>query len=82
MATGLEKVSFPSNPKERQCHTIELISHVSKVKLKILQARLQQHVTLTTYVHNPLTKIYLRTQYPNWNRLFIFLSEAIGFNPT
>ena len=50
VATGLEKVSFHSNPKERQCRkcsnyrTIALISHVSKVMLKILQARLQQHV--------------------------------------
>ena len=48
VATGLEKVSFHSNPKERQeCsnyHTITLISHASKVMLKILQARLQQYV--------------------------------------
>ena len=50
VATGLEKVSFHSNPKERQCqrmlnyHTIALISHASKVMLKILQARLQQYV--------------------------------------
>ena len=50
VATGLEKVSFHSNPKERQCqecsnyYTIELISHASKVMLKILQARLQQYM--------------------------------------
>ena len=50
VATGLEKVSFHSNPKEGQCqrssnyHTIALISHTSKVKLKILQARLQQYM--------------------------------------
>ena len=50
VATGLEKVSFYSNPKERQCqkcsnyHTIALISHASKVMFKILQARLQQYV--------------------------------------
>ena len=50
VATGLEKVSFHSNPRERQCqrisnyHTIALISHASKVMLKILQARLQQYV--------------------------------------
>ena len=49
-ATGLEKVGFHSNPKERQCqrmlsyHTIEFISHASKEMLKILQARLQQYV--------------------------------------
>ena len=50
VAAGLEKVSFHSNPKERQCqrmlkyHTIAPISHASKVMLKILQARLQQYV--------------------------------------
>ena len=50
VATGLEKVSFHSNPKERQCqkmlnyHTIALISHASKVMLKILQAKLHQYV--------------------------------------
>ena len=49
VATGLEKVSFYSNPKEKQCQkcsnncTIVLISHASKVMLKILQARLQQY---------------------------------------
>ena len=48
--TGLEKVSFHSNPKERQCqrmlnyHKIALISHASKIMLRILQARLQQYV--------------------------------------
>ena len=50
VATGLEKVSFHSNPKERQCkecskyHTISLISHASQVMLKVLQARLQQYM--------------------------------------
>ena len=49
VATGLEKVSFRSNPKERHCQrmhycTIALISHTRKVVLKILQARLQQYV--------------------------------------
>ena len=47
VATGLEKVSFHSNPKERQCSnywSIAFISHASKVMLKILQARLQQYV--------------------------------------
>ena len=52
MATGLEKVSFHSNPKERQCKecsnycTTALISHASKVMLKILQARLHQYMKL------------------------------------
>ena len=47
VATGLEKVSFHSNPKERQCQnycTVALISHTGKVMLKILQARLQQYL--------------------------------------
>ena len=50
VAIGLEKVSFHSNPKERQCqrcskyYTIALISHASRVMLKILQARLQQYM--------------------------------------
>ena len=50
VATGLEKVSFHSNPKERHAkeysnyRTIALISHASKVMLKILQARLQYYV--------------------------------------
>ena len=43
VATGLEKVSFHSNPKERQCQRV-LILHTSKATLKILQARLQQYV--------------------------------------
>ena len=45
VATGLEKVSFHSNPKECSNYcTIALISHASIVMLKILQARLQQYV--------------------------------------
>ena len=50
VATGLEKVSFHSNPKKgnaKECsnyRTIALISHASKVMLKILQARLQQYM--------------------------------------
>ena len=50
MATGLENVSFHSNPKEVQCQrmfnyrTVALISHACKVMLKILQARFQQYV--------------------------------------
>ena len=50
VVTGLEKVSFHSIVKDRQCqkcsnyHTITLISHTVKVMLKILQARLQQYM--------------------------------------
>ena len=47
VAIVLEKVGFHSNPKEKQCQrifnycTITLISHTSKVMLKIIQSRLQ-----------------------------------------
>ena len=50
VATGLEKVSFIPIPKKgnaKECSnygTLELISHVSKVMLKILQARLEQYM--------------------------------------
>ena len=50
VTTGLEKVSFIPIPKKgnaKECSnygTIALISHTSKVMLKILQARLQQYV--------------------------------------
>ena len=51
VAAGLEKVSFHSNPKERQCqrmlkspHNCTHLMNVSKVMLKILQARLQQYM--------------------------------------
>ena len=50
LATGLEKVSFRSNPKERQCERMLKLSHNcthltrSKIMLKILQARLQHYV--------------------------------------
>ena len=50
VATGLEKVSFIPIPKKGNAkeyskyHTIALISHASKVMLKILQARLKQYM--------------------------------------
>ena len=50
MATGLEKVSFHSTPKEKQCQRMFrlphncTISYAKKVMLNILQARLQQYV--------------------------------------
>ena len=49
-ATGLEKVSFHSSPKERQCQKMLKLLHncthlnTSNVMLKILQARLQQYM--------------------------------------
>ena len=50
MATGLERSGFIPTPKKgnaKECSnysTIALISHATKVMLKILQARLQQYV--------------------------------------
>ena len=50
VATGLEKVSFHSIPKKgniKECSNyciIALISHTTKVMLKILQARFQQYM--------------------------------------
>ena len=50
VATGLENVNFipiPNKGNAKECSnysTIALISHSSKVMLKILQARLQQYV--------------------------------------
>ena len=50
VAIGLEKVIFmpiPKKGKAKECsnyRTIALISHASKVMLKILQARLQQYI--------------------------------------
>ena len=49
VATGLEKVSFIPIPKKgnaKECsnyRTIALISHASKLMLKVLQVRLQQY---------------------------------------
>ena len=50
VATGLEKVNFIPVPKKGNAKefsnycTIAVISHASKVMLKILQARLQQYM--------------------------------------
>ena len=46
VATGLEKISFHPNPN-KECsnyHINALISYASKMMIRILQARLQQHV--------------------------------------
>ena len=57
VATGLEKSVFIPIPKKGNAkefsnnHIIALISHTSKVMLKILQARLQQ------YVNNELSDV-------------------------
>ena len=50
LATGLEKVSFHASPKKgnvKECsnyYTIALISHASKLMLKVLLMRLQVYV--------------------------------------
>ena len=49
VATGIERVKFHSNPKERQCQRmfklpVVLISHASKKMFKILQVRFQQYM--------------------------------------
>ena len=51
MATEMENISFDPSPQQGQSkrtfstyHTIALISHATKVMLKILQARLQQYM--------------------------------------
>ena len=49
VATGLEKVRFHFNPKERQCQRMFKLLHncthqASKGMLKILQASLQQYM--------------------------------------
>ena len=68
VATGLEKVSFHFNPKERQCQrmlkicTRMIISHTRKGMLKILQARLQQ------YVNCELPDVQAGFRKGRWNR--------------
>ena len=61
-ATGLEKVVFIPIPKKgnaKECsnyHTTAFISHVSKITVKILQARLKQymnHALSDDQVKNP-----------------------------
>ena len=55
MATGQERPVFIPIPKKgntKECsnyHTVALISHASKVMLKIFQARLQQHMNSQMY---------------------------------
>ena len=58
VATGLERSVFIPTPKKgnaKGCsnyHTIALISHTSKVMLKILQARLQQYLNVSFQMFN------------------------------
>ena len=46
-AISYDNIPIPKKGNAKECsnyHTVALISHVSKVMLKILQARLQQYV--------------------------------------
>ena len=59
MATGLEKVSFHSNPKERQCQRMLKV----KVKVKSL-SRVRLFATLCTVVYQaPLSMGFSRQEY-------------------
>ena len=95
VATGLEKVSFHSSTKECSIyHTIALISHASKVMLKILQARFQQYVNseLPDFQSSFSKGIGSRDQIPNicWmivkakdfqkNIYFCFIDYANAFD--
>ena len=61
VATGLEKVSFHSNPKESQCQRMFKLSHnfthinVCKAMLKILQDSLQD--SLQQYMNHQLPDV-------------------------
>ena len=58
VATGLERSVFIPTPKKgnaKECsnyRTVALISHSSKVMLKILQARLQQYLNVSFQMFN------------------------------
>ena len=66
IATGLEKVNFYFNPKERQCQRMFKLPynciHASKVVLKILQAKLHQ------YVNWELLDVQTRFRKRQWNK--------------
>ena len=99
VATGLEKISFHSNtkkgnPKERSNYcTIALISHASKVMLKILQARLQHMWTMNFQMFKlvlekaeepeiklPISAGSSKKQEFQKNIYFCFIDHAKAFN--
>ena len=75
VATGPEKVNFHPNLKEgntKECldyHIIELISHASKIMLKILQTRLQQCVTKNSQMY----KLYFKEAEESEIKLLTFV---------
>ena len=87
VATGPEKISFHSNPKESQCQecsnycTIALIPHASKVMLKILQVRLEHYMNHELpYVQAGFRKgRRTRDQVANSHVYLSFLHAAIKF---
>jgi len=97
VATGLEKVNFIPVPKKgnaKECsnyHTIALISHTSKITLKILQARLQQYVNCELpdvqaaleKTEEPEIKLPAATGSSKWqekNIYFCFIEYAKSFD--
>ena len=86
VATGLEKVSFHSNPIEGKCqrmfncYTIALITHAGKVMLKMLQPRLQQYLNQELpYVQAEFRKDKANCQHPLDYRKSKRISEKIYF---
>ena len=94
VAIGLKKISFHSNPKENaressNYHTIAFTSHASKVMLKILQARLQQYVTVKAGfrkgrgTRDPIANSHWIIEKPiefQINIYFCFIDYAKGFD--
>ena len=72
VVTGLEKVIFIPIPKKgnaKECsdyHTTALISHASKVMLKILQVRLQQYINCE--LSDVQAEIKLPTSAGSWKK--------------
>ena len=73
VATGLEKVSLHCNPKECSNYcTIALISHISKIILKILQARPQQYMN---HELSDVTAVFKKAEEPE-----IELQTSVGLS--
>ena len=87
VATGLEKVSFHSNPKgnAKECSnycTTALISYAIKVMLKILKLRLQQYVNFQMFkldlgkAEEPVVKLPTSTE--SWKKQEISRKTSIS----
>ena len=87
-------VSWTSDKESSNYHTIALISHASKVILKILQARLQQYITVNFQTfkldlekaEEPETKLSTfvgaskKQESSRKNICFCFIDYAIAFD--